>query len=42
MSLEDRLRDPTFLTKLIWLGFIFSLVLMGLGLFVIMRDILGL
>jgi hypothetical protein len=39
--LDELLQDRVFLTKIIWLGFISSLVIMGIGLWVIMTDLLG-
>jgi len=39
-SVEKLMRDRQFLAKMIWLGFIFSLVLIGIGLFVIVRELL--
>ena len=35
------MQDRVFLTKMIRLGFISSLVIMGIGLFVIMKGLLG-
>jgi hypothetical protein len=39
--LEELLQDKVFLTKLIRLGFISSLVIMGIGLYLIMTTLLG-
>ena len=41
MSLEDLLRDRSFMMKMIWLGFLASLVFIGIGLFIIVRDVFG-
>lgn len=41
MTLEELLHDRVFLTKIIWLGFIFSLVLMVIGLWIILADLIG-
>lgn len=42
MSLEDILQDKVLLTKLAWVGLIFSMFLMGIGFFVIAKDVFGL
>ncbi len=41
MSLEDLLRDREFMAKVLWIGYIGSLVLIGIGLFVILRNLFG-
>jgi len=41
VSLEDLLRDRVFLSKVIMIGFLASLVFIGIGLFVIVKDIIG-
>ncbi len=41
MSLSKLLQDKVFMTKVIWLGFISSLVIMGIGVIVIVADLLG-
>jgi hypothetical protein len=40
-TLDELLQDKVFLTKIIWLGFISSLVIMGIGLWVILKNLLG-
>ncbi len=40
-KMEELLRDRVFMTKLIWIGFIFSLVLMAIGIVVIAKDLFG-
>ncbi len=40
-KIEDLLRDRAFMIKVVWLGFIFSLFLIAVGLFVIVSDIFG-
>jgi len=39
--LDELLHDRVFLTKVIWLGTISSLVIMGIGVWVIMTNLLG-
>jgi len=41
MKLEELLQDRTTLVKLVWLAFVSSLVLIGIGLYIIIRDIVG-
>jgi len=41
MTLSELLQDKVFMTKVIWLGFISSLVIMGIGVIVIVADLLG-
>ena len=41
MTLEKLLHDRQKMMKLIWLGFISSLVFIGIGLVLIMMEILG-
>lgn len=40
-KIEELLRDRAFMTKVIWIGFIFSLFLIALGLYVIVVDLFG-
>ena len=42
MSIEDILNDRVLMIKLVWIGFIFSIILMAIGLFVIARELFGL
>ena len=42
MSIEDILNNRVLMTKLVWIGFLFSIVLMAIGLFVIARELFGL
>lgn len=41
MPLSDLLQDRAFLMKMIWLGFVSSLVFIAIGLYIIIRDIVG-
>ncbi len=41
MSLEDKLHDREFITKMMLVGFLASLVFIGIGLYIIIGDILG-
>ncbi len=41
MSLEDLLRNRELMMKLFWVGFMASLVFIGLGVVIIILDILG-
>ncbi|MGQ9587101.1 MAG: hypothetical protein ACUVT7_01790 [Thermoplasmata archaeon] len=41
MKLEELLQDRTTLVKLVWLAFISSLVFIGIGLYIMIRDIVG-
>jgi len=40
-SIEKMLSDRQFMVKVIWLGFIFSLVLIGIGLYIIALELFG-
>lgn len=41
MSLEDLLRNRQFLMRMIWIGFFTSLVFIGIGMYIIVMNILG-
>lgn len=41
MALIDILQDRTKLMKLVWLAYISSLVIMGIGFFIILMNLLG-
>ncbi len=41
-TLEELLKDRVLMTKIVWIGFIFSLVLIAIGIVFIARDIFGL
>lgn len=41
MTLEDMLRNRNLLVKLIWLGFISSIVIMGIGAGIIVLQLLS-
>lgn len=41
MTIEELLRDRQKMMKLIWLGFMSSLVFIGIGLVLILMEILG-
>lgn len=41
MSLEDLLRDKAFLTKMVLIGFLASLVFIAIGVYIILFDMIG-
>lgn len=41
MGLEGLLRDRSKLLWIVWLAFWFSIVLMAIGFYIILRDVLG-
>jgi hypothetical protein len=41
LALFDILQDKAKLTKLVWLAYISSLAIMGIGLFIILKDLFG-
>lgn len=41
MSLEDLLRDREFIMKMVWIGFLASLVFIAIGAYVIILELSG-
>ena len=41
MALLDILQDREKLMKLMWLGFLASLVFIGIGFYIVVRDVIG-
>ncbi len=40
MTLRERLQDKAFMTKVVWMGYIASIVLMAVGLVFIIRELI--
>ncbi len=40
MSLKDLMRDKEFLAKMVWLGYVASLVFIGIGAIFIIKELL--
>ena len=40
MTLRELMQDKAFMTKVVWLGYIASMVLMAVGLFFIIRELI--
>jgi|GEM_PF-1378031 len=38
-SLEDLMRDKQFMSRMVWIGYVASLVFIGIGAFFILRDL---
>jgi len=40
LTLRELMQDKAFMTKVVWLGYIASMVLMAVGLFFIIRELI--